>query len=99
MIVVVETIKAAPGKTAELKKALLKLVPICRKAKGCLQYDLLEPVDQGDELLVLMRWETLIDHRNHESSDYIAEFVRKYDKILYIDVNVTEWKASTSLHG
>ena len=92
MIVVIETIKAVQGKMDLLKKALLELVPISRKAEGCLQYDLLEPVDKGDEILVLMRWKKLTDLRKHESSDYIAEFVRKYDKILYNEVKVTEWK-------
>ncbi len=93
MIVVVETIKAVQGKINLLKKALLELVLISRKAEGCLQYDLLEPAEQGDEiLLVLMRWKKLTDLRKHESSDYIAEFVRKYDRILYNDVRVTEWK-------
>jgi quinol monooxygenase YgiN len=92
VIVVVETIKALEGQFEELKSALLKLLLTSRKAKGCLQYDLLEPVDLGNEILVLMRWEKLADLRKHESSDYIAEFVRKYDKILYDEVRVTEWK-------
>lgn len=92
MIIVVETIRAIKGKRAELKKALTKIVPISRKSKGCLQYDLFEPIEEGDEFLVLMRWESISDLRGHESSDYIDEFVRKYDKILYDEVHVTEWK-------
>lgn len=93
MITVVETLRAIPGKLALLKKALLELVPISLKAEGCLQYDVLESIAHEDEvLLVLMRWKTLLDLRNHESSDYISEFVRKYDKILYDEVLVTEWK-------
>jgi quinol monooxygenase YgiN len=92
MIVVVETIQATPGKMDDLKRALLELVPVSRKAAGCLQYDLLEPADQGEELLVLMRWKSLTDLRRHEASDYIAEFVKKYDRTLYNDFKVTEWK-------
>lgn len=99
MIVVIETIKALDGKIEELKEALLKLVPTSRKAEGCLQYDLLERVDPGDEILVLMRWKNLNDLRKHESSDYIAEFVRKYDKILYDEVKVTEWKELPTRHS
>lgn len=99
MIVVIETIKAIQGRGEDLKKALLELVPISRKARGCLQYDLLEPVDQGDEILVLMRWKKLTDLRKHESSDYIAEFVRRYDKMLYNDVRVTEWKELPIRHS
>lgn len=91
MIVVVETIKAVEGKREELKEALLSIVPLSRKAPGCLQYDLLEPVDPSDEFLVLMRWEDLESHRSHERSDYIAAFEKKYSR-LYDDVKVTEWK-------
>ncbi len=99
MIVAVETIKAVQGKMELLKKALLEIVPMSRKADGCLQYDLLEAIDQRDEILVFMRWKKLADLRKHESSDYIAEFVRKYDKILYDEVEVTEWKELPIRHS
>lgn len=90
-IVVVETIRAVQGKKNELRKALSHLVPLSRKAPGCLQYDLLEPIDKSDAFLVLMRWEKLDDLRNHETSTYIDEFVKKHDKILYDEVKVKEW--------
>ena len=96
MIVVVETIKSMQGKAEELKQALLKLIPISRKAPGCLQYDLLASIEQKEEFLVLMRWENLSDLRKHEASDYIAEFVRKYENVLYGDVQVTEWQEIVS---
>lgn len=95
MIVVVEIINAIQGKTKELKQALLELVPISRNASGCLQYDLLEPIEQKEKFLVLMRWEKLSDLREHESSDYIAKFEKKYDKILYDEVEVTEWRETS----
>lgn len=90
-VVVVETIKAVQGKRNELKSALSKLVPMSRRAPGCLQYDLLEPVDTSDDFLVLMRWEKLEDLRNHEGSNYIKEFEREYDKVLYDEVKVSVW--------
>lgn len=93
MIVIVETLKAVQGKGELLKKALLELVPISRKAEGCVHYELLEPADKKSEIfLVLMRWKNLENFRKHDSSEYIAEFVKKYDKILYDDVQVSEWK-------
>lgn len=74
-----------------MKKALIKLVPTSRKAFGCLQYDLLGPIDKNDEFLILMRWRKLDDLRNHETSDYIEQFEREHDQILYDEVKVTEW--------
>lgn len=90
-IVVVETIQAVQGKKNELRRALNQLVPSSRKAPGCLQYDLLEPINKSDEFLILMRWKKLDDLRNHETSVYIDEFVKNYDKILYDKVIVKEW--------
>lgn len=95
MIVVVEIIKAVPGKAKELRQALIEIVPISRKTPGCLQYDLFDPAGEREEFLVLMRWKKLSDLRNHETSAYIQEFVEKYDKILYEDAIVTEWKEVT----
>ena len=92
-ITVVEIIRAVKGKQDDLKKALEAIVPISRMAKGCLQYDLLGPLEKGPgEFLVLMRWENRDDLRRHESSSYIHDFVQKYENILYSDVSVTEWK-------
>ena len=90
-IVVVETIKAIQGQKNELREALAKLVPISRKAPGCLQYDLLEPAGKNDEFLILMRFRQLDDLRHHETSDYIANFEREYGELLYNEVKVTEW--------
>lgn len=90
-IVVVETIRAMSGRKQELKEVLAQIVPTSRKARGCLQYDLLKPIEESDEFLVLMRWKTLDDLRRHEASDYIEEFVKKYDRILYDEVKVTEY--------
>ncbi len=91
MITVVETINAVSGKADELKKALLQLVPISRRSPGCLQYDLLKAVENEHQFLVLMRWEKLDYLRQHESSNYIAQFVKNYDQVLYDEVKVTEW--------
>lgn len=91
-IIVIEIIRAVKGKVDELKRVLEQIVLTTRKVKGCLQYDLLRPMADREEFLVLMRWEKLADLHRHETSDYIAEFVRKNDKYLYDDVSQTEWK-------
>lgn len=90
-IVAVEIIKAINGKANELRNALRDIVPICRKRKGCLQYELLEPIAGSGEFLVLMRFKDPKILKNHENSQLIQEFVRKYDGILYGEVIQTEW--------
>jgi quinol monooxygenase YgiN len=90
-ITAVEIIKAANGKTRELRKALQDLVPICQKGPGCLQYQLLEPAHGSGEFLILMQWRSLEDLARHEASELIQDFVRRYDGILYGEVTQTEW--------
>lgn len=90
-VVVVETLRAVPGKTDELKKALLKIVPLSRAQHGCLQYDLFEPFSDSGIFLVLMRWKSKADLTHHETSLVIQEFVAKYDKVVYSEVVQTEW--------
>lgn len=90
-IAAVETIKAANNKLNQLRDALRQIVPTCQKEKGCLQYELFEPTAGSGEFLILMKWETLEDLRNHEASEPIQEFIRKYDGILYDSFTQTEW--------
>lgn len=95
MIAVVEVIKSVPGKAGGLKKALLELVPICRKGEGCLQYELFEPVQGSGEFLIFMKWKEEKDLRRHETSKSVDDFVQKYEGILYSEVSqYTEWKST-----
>lgn len=93
-LIVVETIQAKPGKFAELKKALLEMVPLSLKEKGCLQYEIAEPVHGEETFLVLMRWENEQALDAHNNSAHIQEFVKKYDNILYGDAQETLWLTS-----
>lgn len=90
-IIVVETLEAVTNKTAALRQALLDLAPLVHQEKGCLQYDIAESAEGANSVLVLMRWETLADLDAHEQSDLIAEFVKKYDQILYHTAQQTVW--------
>lgn len=86
-IAAIEIIKASNNKVNELREALRQVVPICRKEKGCLQYELFEPMAGSGEFLILMKWETLDDLRNHEASEHIKEFPENtYDRFTQ-----TEW--------
>lgn len=89
-IIVVETIQALPGKKVELKQALLEMVPFTLKEKGCLHYEIAES-EQEDIFLVLMRWENKENLEAHNISNHVDEFVKKYDGILYGEVEETTW--------
>lgn len=93
-ITVVEIIFAVTGKIHDLKKALLELAQVCQNDPGCLQYEILDSMDQSEKILVLMRWKDLASLHGHETSHAINEFVRKHDGILYDKVTQTEWKSN-----
>ena len=100
MIVVIEVIRSVPGKSEELKKVLHEMAPICRKGKGCIQYELFEPVAGTGEFLVLQKWQDKTDLTSHETSKYIENFIKKYDGVLYSEVTqYTEWKPILAIPG
>lgn len=91
-IIVVETLEAVTEKTAALCQALLDIAPLVRQEKGCLQYDIAQSEEGLNSILVLMRWETLADLDAHEQSALIADFVKKYEQILYHTAHQTVWQ-------
>lgn len=90
-IIVVETLKAVPGKEKELKQALLDLVPPCLEEKGCLHYEIADPIAREGIYLVLMRMENNEALEAHNNSSHVAEFIEKYDQVLYDEVKETLW--------
>ncbi len=92
-IIVVETIKAIPGKEQSLKQALLALVPVSLAEAGCSYYEVADPIDKLGTFLVLMRMTDMAALKEHHNSEHIAEFVQKYDHILYDEVEEVVWQS------
>jgi len=85
-IYIVETIEAIPGKTEELKQGLAALVPLSRKEKGCLFYDLYQDPETPHRFAVWMCFKDKKAYEAHTAAPYIAEFVAKYDNVAYCNV-------------
>lgn len=90
-LIVLEILYATPGKTTELKEALLKIVPVVLQEQGCIQYEIAESTEGINAILVFMRWENSADLAAHEQSALILDFIRKYDHVLYHSVEQTVW--------
>ena len=82
MLVVIEVIKSIQGKEEALKEALHEIVPISRKEKGCIQYELFEPMTGSGDFLVIMKWKSKNDLILHETSQHVQDFIRKHDTVL-----------------
>lgn len=92
-LIIVETIQAVPGKGAELKQALLEMVPISRRETGCLQYEIAQASDGAETFLALMRWESSEHFAAHCTSPDMQEFVRQYENVLYAGFEEQVWLA------
>lgn len=90
-VIVVETLRAMPGQAEALRKALLELVPHTLKEPGCISYEIADAQNGDDIFLVLMRWKQVENYQSHEHSAHIAEFVKKYDHVLYGEVRESVW--------
>ena len=52
----VNTLKAVPGKGAELAKVYQARAAIARKEAGCEQFDVFRGVDDADTVILLEKW-------------------------------------------
>jgi quinol monooxygenase YgiN len=93
MLVVIEVIKSVHGKEEALKKVLQDIVPISRKGRGCVQYELFEPTAGNGEFLIIMKWKSKEDLTLHETSKHVDDFIKKFDAVLYTEVTqYSEWE-------
>lgn len=83
MVHVIETMEAIPGKTEELKKALLEIVPLSREEKGCISYDLFQKQDNPHQFALIMHWKDRKSYDSHNSAIFIQKFMEDFDNVLY----------------
>ena len=86
MICMIEGIRAVPGKSKELGLALQQLVPLSLKETGCLRYEIFHSDKNPEEFLVIMEYKTKANLKAHDNSEFIQEFVAKYENVLYAEV-------------
>lgn len=86
MVTVIETLEAPQGKSEELKRGLLKLVPLSRQEPGCISYELFQDRSDGHQFAVIMCWKDHEAYEAHCNAPFIDEFVKEFDNKLYRNV-------------
>lgn len=81
-ISVVATIKAKPGKEAETKKLLLKLVEETHEEPGCLTYMLHESKADPRTFIFYEEWESEKALNEHLASKHVAAAMQRKDELL-----------------
>jgi quinol monooxygenase YgiN len=79
---VVATITAKPGKEAETRKLLLKLVEETHKEAGCLTYMLHEAKGNPRAFVFIEEWESEAALNEHLQSKHVAAAMTRKDELL-----------------
>ena len=80
--------KAAPGKAAELRAALLALVAPTRAEDGCERYDLHVDAADEDALFFYEIWRDAAAHRAHDATPHIAHLRTVLPALLAAPVRI-----------
>ena len=69
MVTFIMKMKAKPEKLLELKQTLQALVEPTRKAKGCLNHDVFQDIENDNNICLFEKWESQADLNDHLRSD------------------------------
>ncbi|MDY7096712.1 MAG: putative quinol monooxygenase [Pseudomonadota bacterium] len=71
---IIAQIKAKPEHAEAVKRELLKLVPITRAEKGCIQYDLHQDNEDSSFFIFYENWETRDLWQTHMSAPHLDAY-------------------------
>lgn len=83
---------AAPGREAELERALSAMVEPTRKEAGCIRYDLTRALDGSGEFAFIEEWETAESLDAHGRSEHIREWGSKARELVAAPPKVMRYR-------
>ena len=90
-VTVVATMKAKPGQEANLREALLALIPPTRGEEGCLNYDLHQAAEERGTFLFHENWTSKAALDAHLANTHLQDFLGKADALLAEPPRITLW--------
>ncbi len=78
-LTIVATIVAKKEYVEEVKKELLKLIPITLKEKGCISYDLHQSIEEPNVFVFYENWESNELLEIHLKNDHLVEYGKNTD--------------------
>lgn len=78
-LTIVAKILAKEEKRELVKSELLKLIPITRAEKGCINYDLHQDNENPNLFLFYENWESRELWQTHMSNDHLAQYMKATD--------------------
>lgn len=78
----VAIVKAKKGEEEFVKSEILKLIPITRAEKGCMNYNLFEDNKDETRFLLQENWETHADWQAHMDNTHMAAYSKATEKAV-----------------
>ena len=91
-ITFVAKIKSKPGKEAQVKSELLKLIQPTRAEAGCLSYDMHELLAEPGLFLFYENWKTKKDIDAHFKTPHVLSVLANVSDLLALPPELTSWK-------
>ncbi|MGC9941130.1 MAG: putative quinol monooxygenase [Verrucomicrobiota bacterium] len=91
-VTVVATFQAKPGKTEELKKALLALIDTTRKETGCINYDLHQSPEDPAKFLFHENWTSKSHLDAHLKNTHIQVLLPRMDELCLGMPEIKIWE-------
>lgn len=91
-ITFVAHIKAKPGKEAEVRSELEKLIAPTRAEKGCIQYDFHSSMENPGEFLFYEIWKSQKDIDLHFQTEHVTKAFAKLGSLFSEAPKLTRWQ-------
>ena len=91
-ITVVATFQAKPGKTADLKKALLSLISPTHQEAGCINYDLHQSPEDPEKFLFHENWTSKAHLDAHLKNTHIQVLLPRMDELCVGMPEIKIWE-------
>ena len=85
LLTVIAYMKAAPGKTDELRTALEGLIAPTTAEDGCVNYDLHEAVEEPGTFFFYENWEGAEQLDAHLATPHLVQFAGRIEELLDAD--------------
>ena len=82
LLTVIARMHAKPGKTAELRDALVALVEPTSKEQGYVTYDLHQGIEDDGWFFFYENWESAADLDRHLAAPHLVDFAAKIDDLI-----------------
>jgi quinol monooxygenase YgiN len=93
MLLITGTIRIAPERLAEAKRAMLKVIAASRKEAGCLEYSYAEDLLEPGLIHITECWESQAAFDDHFASNHLAEWCGAWKNLGICDRKLSIYEA------